>query len=44
MVFGYPKFKQEGVVPRQYRPVTWLREGVEAPQMEMEPPLPEVTN
>ena len=44
MVFGYPKFKQEGVVPRQYRPVTWLREGVEAPQMEMEPPLPEMTN
>ena len=44
MVFGYPKFKQEGVVPREYRPITWLREGVEAPEIETEPPLPEVTN
>ncbi len=44
MVFGYPGFKQEGVVPREYRPITWLREGVEAPEIETEPPLPEVTN
>ncbi len=44
MVFGYPKFKQEGVVPREYRPITWLREGVEAPEIETVPPLPEVTN
>lgn len=27
MVIGYPKFKQEGIVPREYRPVTWYREG-----------------
>lgn len=44
MVFGYPKFKQEGFVPREYRPITWLREGAEAPEIETEPPLPEVTN
>ncbi len=44
MVFGYPRFKQEGVVPREYRPISWFREGVEAPQIETEPPLPEVTN
>ncbi len=42
MVFGYPKFKQEGVVPREYRPITWLREGVEGPEIETVPPLPEV--
>jgi len=27
MVLGWPKFKQEGIVPREYRPVTWFREG-----------------
>jgi len=34
MVLGYPKFKQEGVVPREFRPVTWFREGAEGPQIE----------
>ena len=29
MVLGWPKFKQEGIVPREYRPVIWLREGSE---------------
>jgi len=24
-VLGYPKFKQEGMVPREFRPVTWFR-------------------
>lgn len=27
MVLGYPAFKQEGIVPREYRPVQWVREG-----------------
>jgi|GEM_PF-20703 alkylation response protein AidB-like acyl-CoA dehydrogenase/nitroreductase/NAD-dependent dihydropyrimidine dehydrogenase PreA subunit len=27
MVLGYPKFKQQGIVPREFRPVTWFREG-----------------
>ena len=27
LCLGYPKFKQEGMVPRVYRPVTWFREG-----------------
>ena len=34
MVMGYPKFKQEGIVPREYRPVTWVREGSEAIEIE----------
>jgi nitroreductase/NAD-dependent dihydropyrimidine dehydrogenase PreA subunit len=25
-VLGHPSFKQEGMVPREYRPVTWFRE------------------
>jgi nitroreductase/NAD-dependent dihydropyrimidine dehydrogenase PreA subunit len=28
LVLGWPKFKQEGMVPREYRPVAWIREGV----------------
>ncbi len=27
LCIGYPKFKQHGMVPREYRPVTWFREG-----------------
>ena len=34
MVLGYPKFKQDGVVAREYRPVTWFREGAEGPEIE----------
>ena len=34
MVLGYPKFKQDGVVPREFRPITWFREGVEVPEIE----------
>ena len=34
IVLGYPKFRQDGVVPREYRPVTWFRDGVEGPEVE----------
>jgi len=27
LVLGYPDFKQEGMVPREYRPVQWFKEG-----------------
>jgi nitroreductase/NAD-dependent dihydropyrimidine dehydrogenase PreA subunit len=33
MVLGYPRFKQDGIVPREYRPVTWFREGSEGPEL-----------
>jgi len=39
---GYPKFKQDGAVPRPFWPVTWFREGVEGPEVETEPAWPEV--
>ncbi|MEW6188054.1 MAG: nitroreductase family protein [Thermodesulfobacteriota bacterium] len=31
MVLGWPKFKQEGIVPREFRPVTWFRPGADGP-------------
>jgi len=34
LVLGYPKFKQDGVVAREYRPVTWFREGADGPEIE----------
>ena len=34
VVLGYPKFKQSGAVPREYRPVTWLREGSDVAEIE----------
>ena len=34
LVLGYPKFKQEGIVPREYRPVTWVRDGAEGIEIE----------
>jgi len=34
VVLGYPEFKQEGVVPREFRPRIWFREGVEGPEIE----------
>ncbi len=34
MVLGYPAFQQEGMVPREYRPVTWFREGSDGPEFE----------
>jgi len=34
LVLGWPRFKQEGVVPREYRPVTWFREGGGGPEID----------
>ncbi len=34
LVLGYPKFKQEGIVPREFRPITWFREGVSGSEIE----------
>lgn len=34
MCLGYPAFKQEGVVPREARPVTWFREGADGPEIQ----------
>lgn len=34
LVLGWPRFKQEGVVAREYRPVTWLRGGAAGPAEE----------
>jgi nitroreductase len=34
LVMGYPRFKQEGMVSREYRPVTWFREGADGPAEE----------
>jgi nitroreductase len=34
LVMGWPKFKQEGIVAREYRPVKWLREGTDAVEIE----------
>jgi nitroreductase/NAD-dependent dihydropyrimidine dehydrogenase PreA subunit len=34
LVLGWPAFKQEGMVPREYRPVMWLREGSQAAKIE----------
>jgi len=34
LVLGYPRFKQEGIVPREFRPITWFREGASGPEVE----------
>lgn len=34
LVLGWPRFKQEGIVPREYRPVTWFRNGLDNPETE----------
>jgi nitroreductase/Pyruvate/2-oxoacid:ferredoxin oxidoreductase delta subunit len=34
VTLGYPKFKQDGMVPREYRPVTWFRSGWDNPDIE----------
>ena len=34
MVLGHPRFSQEGIVPREYRPVAWFKEGSEEPEIE----------
>jgi hypothetical protein len=42
VVLGYPRFRQEGIVAREYRPITWHREGKDTPDVEEKPALPEV--
>jgi nitroreductase/NAD-dependent dihydropyrimidine dehydrogenase PreA subunit len=42
IVLGYPKFKQEGIVAREFRPITWHREGQDKPEVEAFPSVPEV--
>ncbi|MCL6476962.1 MAG: nitroreductase family protein [Peptococcaceae bacterium] len=32
LCLGYPKFRQDGMVPRHYRPVIWFRPGSDGPQ------------
>jgi nitroreductase/NAD-dependent dihydropyrimidine dehydrogenase PreA subunit len=34
IALGYPAFRQEGIVPREFRPVTWFREGREGAEIE----------
>ncbi len=34
LVLGWPAFKQDGMVAREYRPVMWLREGSDAVEIE----------
>jgi len=34
LCLGYPKFKQEGIIPREFRPITWFREGAEDPEIQ----------
>ncbi|MEW6267508.1 MAG: nitroreductase family protein [Thermodesulfobacteriota bacterium] len=34
MALGYPAFKQHGIVPREFRPITWFREGAQGPVVE----------
>ena len=34
LCLGYPRFKQDGMVPRHHRPVIWFRTGAEGPETE----------
>ncbi len=34
IALGFPRFKQKGVVPREFRPVTWFRPGAGGPEVE----------
>jgi len=43
IVLGYPRFKQEGLVAREFRPITWHREGSDNPEIEAFPVVPEYT-
>jgi nitroreductase/ferredoxin len=36
LALGWPAFKQEGIVPREFRPVTWFRPGAQGPAEETE--------
>jgi len=41
LCLGYPRFKQEGIVPREFRPVTWFKEGLEGPEVQEEASIPQ---
>ena len=41
-VLGYPRFKQEGMAPREFRPIIWHREGAAGPKIEETPAVPEI--
>jgi nitroreductase/NAD-dependent dihydropyrimidine dehydrogenase PreA subunit len=41
VVLGYPRFRQEGMVARDFRPIIWHREGKEQPDVEVFPAVPE---
>jgi nitroreductase len=34
IVLGHPRFRQQGMVPREFRPITWFREGSSGPETE----------
>ncbi|MCP4579806.1 MAG: hypothetical protein GY846_26340 [Deltaproteobacteria bacterium] len=34
LVLGYPEFNQDGIVAREYRPVTWIKEGSEESEID----------
>ncbi len=34
LALGYPRFKQEGLVPREFRPLIWVRQGDSGPEIE----------
>jgi hypothetical protein len=42
IVLGYPRFKQEGIVPREFRPITWWREGADCSEIEEVPAIPKL--
>jgi len=41
IVLGYPRFRQEGIVPREFHPIAWHRQG-RGCEIEEKPPIPEV--
>ncbi len=42
VTLGYPKFRQQGIVAREYRPINWVREGGPGIEIEDSPPVPVV--
>jgi nitroreductase/NAD-dependent dihydropyrimidine dehydrogenase PreA subunit len=43
LCLGYPRFKQEGIIPREFRPITWFREGAEGPEIQEEISTPQAS-
>jgi nitroreductase len=35
LAMGYPSFTQDGAAARDYRPITWVREGIEGPEIRL---------